>query len=75
MAQVLLKSFWEPFRTNRLKGFYNYFYQQNEAIRNGSTKGVELQMDTLGVINGIIDEQIQAYVFTSRTYAGAIDVC
>ena len=40
-------------------GFYNYFYQQNEAIRNGSTKGVELQMDTLGIINGIIDEQIQ----------------
>ncbi|KAH8722788.1 Alpha/Beta hydrolase protein [Phaeosphaeriaceae sp. PMI808] len=41
-------------------GFYNYFYQQNQAIRNGSVKGVELQMDTLGIINGIIDEQIQA---------------
>ncbi|KAJ4371744.1 hypothetical protein N0V86_008297 [Didymella sp. IMI 355093] len=41
-------------------GFYNYFYEQNEAIKNGSTKGVQLQMDTLGVINGIIDEQIQA---------------
>jgi carboxypeptidase C (cathepsin A) len=41
-------------------GFYNYFYQQNEAIRNGSTPGVELQMDTLGIINGIIDEDIQA---------------
>lgn len=38
-------------------GFYNYFYQQNEAIRNGSVKGVELHMDTLGIINGIIDEQ------------------
>lgn len=37
-------------------GFYNYFYQQNEAIRNGSVPGVELQMDTLGIINGIIDE-------------------
>jgi len=41
-------------------GFYNYFYQQNEGIKNGSVKGVELQMDTLGIINGIIDEQIQA---------------
>ncbi|KAF1925941.1 alpha/beta-hydrolase [Didymella exigua CBS 183.55] len=41
-------------------GFDNYFYRQNEAIRNGSTKGVELHMDTLGVINGLIDEQIQA---------------
>lgn len=37
-------------------GFYNYFYQQNEAIKNGSVTGVELQMDTLGIINGIIDE-------------------
>jgi carboxypeptidase C (cathepsin A) len=37
-------------------GFYNYFYQQNEAIRNGSVPGVELEMDTLGIINGIIDE-------------------
>lgn len=36
--------------------FYNYFYQQNEAIRNGTTKGVALEMDTLGIINGIIDE-------------------
>jgi hypothetical protein len=36
--------------------FYNYFYQQNEAIKNGSVQGVELQMDTLGIINGIIDE-------------------
>jgi carboxypeptidase C (cathepsin A) len=40
--------------------FYNYFYEQNEGIKNGSVKGVELQMDTLGIINGIIDEQIQA---------------
>ncbi|KAJ4287681.1 hypothetical protein N0V90_012384 [Kalmusia sp. IMI 367209] len=41
-------------------GFYNYFYQQNEAIKNGSVAGVELAMDTLGIINGIIDEEIQA---------------
>lgn len=40
--------------------FYNYFYQQNEAIHNGSVKGVELHMDTLGIINGIIDEGVQA---------------
>ncbi|CAI6331652.1 unnamed protein product [Periconia digitata] len=40
--------------------FYNYFYQQNEAIRNKSISGVELQMDTLGIINGIVDEEIQA---------------
>ncbi|KAF2635589.1 hypothetical protein P280DRAFT_436809 [Massarina eburnea CBS 473.64] len=40
--------------------FYNYFYQQNEGIRNGSIEGVELRMDTLGIINGIVDEEIQA---------------
>ncbi|KAF2624499.1 alpha/beta-hydrolase [Macroventuria anomochaeta] len=40
-------------------GFYNYFYKQNEAIRNGSIKGVELHMDILGFINGIINGQIQ----------------
>ncbi|KAF2815228.1 peptidase S10, serine carboxypeptidase [Mytilinidion resinicola] len=40
--------------------FYNYFYQQNLAIENGSIPGVPLQMDTLGIINGIVDEEIQA---------------
>lgn len=41
-------------------GFYNYFYKQNLAIQNGSVPGVPLHMDTLGIINGIIDEEIQA---------------
>lgn len=44
-------------------GFYNYFYQQNEAIKNGSIQGHELQMDTLGIINGIVDEEIQTAYF------------
>ena len=39
--------------------FYDYFYQQNELIASGRRKGVALQMDTLGIINGIIDEMIQ----------------
>lgn len=39
--------------------FYNYFYDQNELIRNGSVKGIPLIFDTLGIINGIIDEYIQ----------------
>lgn len=46
--------------------FYNYFYQQNEAIRNGSVPGVELQMDTLGIINGIIDEGTGNLSLSSR---------
>lgn len=29
--------------------FYDYFYDQNQAIKNGSAKGVELNFNTLGV--------------------------
>ena len=58
-ADEQISLFTESYGGHYGPGFYNYFYQQNEAIRNGSTKGVELQMDTLGIINGIIDEQIQ----------------
>ena len=40
--------------------FFNYFYDQNEAIANGSASGIQLNFNTLGVGNGIIDEYIQA---------------
>ena len=40
--------------------FYNYFYDQNLAIANGTANGTQLIMDTLGIGNGIIDEGIQA---------------
>lgn len=40
--------------------FFNYFQNQNAAIANGTGKGVELQMNSLTIINGIIDEYIQA---------------
>ncbi|GME24387.1 carboxypeptidase s1 [Neofusicoccum parvum] len=40
--------------------FYDYFYKQNEAILNGSLAGYPMSMHTLGIINGIIDERIQA---------------
>ncbi|KAI0206774.1 Alpha/Beta hydrolase protein [Astrocystis sublimbata] len=39
--------------------FYKYFYDQNELIKNESIKGVELEMHTLGIINGIISAKIQ----------------
>ncbi|KAI0431214.1 Alpha/Beta hydrolase protein [Xylaria sp. FL1042] len=39
--------------------FYKYFYDQNELIKNGSAKGVELNMHTLGIINGIVSASIQ----------------
>ena len=40
--------------------FFNYFYDQNQAIANGTASGVQLTFDTLGIGNGIIDESIQA---------------
>lgn len=40
--------------------FYNYFSEQNEAIASGAAQGVQLQMSTLGIVNGIFDEAIQA---------------
>ena len=40
--------------------FYNYFYDQNNAIANGTAKGTQLFMDTLGIGNGIYSERIQA---------------
>lgn len=40
--------------------FFNYFYEQNGLIANGSMEGIQLNFNTLGIINGIIDEYIQA---------------
>ncbi|KAF2628609.1 carboxypeptidase S1 [Macroventuria anomochaeta] len=40
--------------------FFNYFYDQNVKIRNGSIPGYPLNFNSLGIINGIIDESIQA---------------
>ena len=40
--------------------FYNYFYEQNALIANGSISGTPLIFDTLGIGNGLISESIQA---------------
>ncbi|KAJ5577808.1 uncharacterized protein N7459_006772 [Penicillium hispanicum] len=40
--------------------FFDHFYEQNEKIANGTVAGIQLNFNTLGVINGIIDEAIQA---------------
>ena len=44
---------------NNVSAFYNYFYEQNQMIANASSQGIQLNFNTLGVINGIIDEYIQ----------------
>ncbi|RFU25812.1 hypothetical protein B7463_g10526, partial [Scytalidium lignicola] len=53
--------------------FYDYFYGQNQAIKNGSIKGgYELNFNTLGIGNGIIDWATQAFSYpkmaTQNTY-------
>ena len=40
--------------------FYSYFYKQNLKIQNGSMPGYPLNFNSLGIINGIIDETVQA---------------
>ncbi|KAF7593866.1 hypothetical protein BBP40_010677 [Aspergillus hancockii] len=40
--------------------FFNHFYEQNERIANGTVEGIYLDFNSLGIINGIIDEAIQA---------------
>lgn len=40
--------------------FFHYFQEQNAKIENGTMKGYPLNFNTLGIINGIIDESIQA---------------
>lgn len=52
--------------------FFNYFQNQNRLIANGTKQGTELQMNSLTIINGIIDEYIQAPYYpefaTKNTY-------
>ncbi|KAI0853039.1 peptidase [Daldinia vernicosa] len=48
--------------------FFKYFYDQNKLIQDGSIPGVELTMHTLGVINGIISERIQAPYYAEMAF-------
>ena len=40
--------------------FFNYFYKQNALVANKTIKGKVLDFNSLGIINGIIDEYVQA---------------
>jgi hypothetical protein len=39
--------------------FFNYFYEQNQMVENGTQQGVQLNMNSLGLGNALIDELIQ----------------
>ncbi|PVH91350.1 alpha/beta-hydrolase [Periconia macrospinosa] len=40
--------------------FYRYFYEKQLEIQNGSLPGYPINFNSLGIINGIIDEAVQA---------------
>ena len=52
--------------------FFNYFYEQNKMIDDGKAGGTKLDFNTLGLINAIVDEYIQAPFYpefaTKNTY-------
>ncbi|EEQ92086.2 carboxypeptidase D [Blastomyces dermatitidis ER-3] len=39
--------------------FLKYFRKQNQLIANGTTDGIQLEFNTLGIINGLVDAEIQ----------------
>ncbi|PGG96551.1 carboxypeptidase D [Blastomyces parvus] len=39
--------------------FLKYFREQNQLIANGTTDGIQLEFNTLGIINGLVDAEIQ----------------
>ena len=43
--------------------FFNYFCNQNQAILNGTQSGKAFEFTNLGIINGLVDEYIQAPYF------------
>ncbi|KAK6858042.1 peptidase S10- serine carboxypeptidase [Apiospora arundinis] len=58
-------------------GFYRHFYEQNQRVGNGTNKGVRLEMESLGIINGLISARIQ-YPFyhqfaRNNTYGISVD--
>ncbi|OQD68931.1 hypothetical protein PENPOL_c002G04467 [Penicillium polonicum] len=40
--------------------FFDHFYEENQKIANGTIDGVQLEFNTLGIINGLIDLGIQS---------------
>ncbi len=58
MDLVKLPSFGRQPSVTDLSAFYNYLYEQNEMIANGTNQGIQLNFNTLGVGNGIINEYI-----------------
>lgn len=50
----------ESYGGHRGTGFINHFWKQNKLIANGTITGSELNIDSLIIINGLIDTRTQA---------------
>ncbi|KAK8153931.1 Alpha/Beta hydrolase protein [Phyllosticta citrichinensis] len=50
----------ESYAGHYIPVFYRYFYDQNRAIANGTAKGTQVKLGTLGIISGLIDAKIQS---------------
>ncbi|KAH8196941.1 hypothetical protein TruAng_008898 [Truncatella angustata] len=48
--------------------FFDYFYLQNELIKAGTIDGIQLEMQSLGIFNGIIDIGIQMPYYPEFAY-------
>lgn len=48
--------------------FLEYFYEQNELIQSGNTRGTQLHMQSLGIFNGIIDIKVQMPFYPEFAY-------
>jgi carboxypeptidase C (cathepsin A) len=49
-------------------GFFKYFYEQNLLIQSGSATGVELNMQSLGIIDGLVDVKVQTPYYAEYAY-------
>ncbi|KAI9146889.1 Mutanase [Paramyrothecium foliicola] len=54
--------------------FFDYFYDQNERIKNGEIKGTQLEMESLGIFNGIIDISVQMPYYPEYAYRNQYDI-
>lgn len=52
--------------------FYRHFVEQNTRIANGSLEGIEMHMDSLTIVNGLIDEVIQTQFSRPTIYTTPI---
>lgn len=54
--------------------FYDHFLNQNERIKSGDIKGIQLEMQSLGIFNGIIDISVQMPYYPEFAHKNDYDI-